>query len=198
MRLTCVLVALAVTLSHPLTAQQPSDTTPPPSRTRFYFAGGVELVRFLPNAYGESFSPALGLSLQAGAARQFGRVGLRLGLAYSERERQHGPYSFGGFSEPFSVSDTRAIAVNADLTYDLTRSRIRPYLVGGLSMYRASVSHHYSDGTTARDTRYGVALVPGVGLRIPLRNAEAFTEARFHLFSGDSHVVLPLTFGIRF
>ncbi|HEV8265076.1 MAG TPA: hypothetical protein VGQ06_09000 [Gemmatimonadales bacterium] len=196
MRFAPLLVALAAALPRPVIAQEPADTTPHSSGPRFYVAGGFELGRLIrfPSSYAGGYGPSLGLSLQGGYIRQFDRLGLRLGVAYYEREREYRS-SFPDFS---LMSDSRTVAANVDLTYDLTRSRVRPYVIGGLTFYRASVSSRYDNGTRVDYHPFGGALTPGVGLRFPLRNAEAFTEARFHLFSGHSEVILPFTFGIRF
>ena len=127
-----------------------------------------------------------------------GRLGFRVGLGYFERDRESGPSVFGTFSELYNVSTSRTVALNIDLTYDLTRSRIRPYVIGGLAPYWASVSQRYDSGRRVDYNHFGVALSPGLGLRFPLRHAEIFAEARMYLFSGHSDVFSPLTFGIRF
>jgi outer membrane protein with beta-barrel domain len=199
MRLVSVCVSLVIALTGSLRTQQPADTVQPQSQPRFYVAGGFELARFtrFPGPYA-SLGPGVGLSLQSGYTRQFERLGLRLGLSYFERDREYGPSFFGNFSELYHVSTSRTVAANVDLTYDLTRSRIRPYLIGGLAPYWTSVSQRYDSGRKVDQNHFGVALSPGLGLRVPLRHAEIFTEARIYLFSGHSYVFSPLTFGIRF
>ena len=196
MRLVSVCVPLVIALPGSLCSQQPTDTAQSQSQPRFYIAGGFVLARFtrFPGPYA-SLGPSVGLSLQGGYTRQFGRLGLRLGLSYFERDREYGPSFLGSL---YQVSTSRTVASNVDLTYDLTGSRIRPYLVGGLAPYWASVSTRYDSGTKVAQNHFGVALSPGLGLRVPVRKAEIFGEARVYLFSGHSYVFSPLTFGIRF
>jgi hypothetical protein len=191
-----VLLALVTTLSIPATAQVSSDTTKQPSSPRIYFAGGVELGPGI-------FVPGLRrgeLSLEAGYTRRVSRLGLRLGLGYYERTSEYGPTSTrdGTFAFPHVLSESRTIAANLDVTYDLTRTRIRPYVVGGVGLYQSRVSTSYDGSPRGTFSAFGGALKPGLGLRFPLRNTQAFTELRFHMFPGHSRVVLPLTFGIQF
>ncbi|HYT99526.1 MAG TPA: hypothetical protein VEK85_04065 [Gemmatimonadales bacterium] len=194
MRFTPLLVAL-VALPYPISAQEQTDTVVHQSSSGFYVAGGVELARLW---HEPGYGPALGLSLQAGYARQFSRLGLRLGLAYYERQREYDASFYGGFSDFYHRSDARSVAANVDLTFDLTRSSIRPYVIGGLAIYRWSVESRYDNGTRFQSVGHNGWLVPGVGLRFPMRNIEAFAEARLHIHSGHSLVSTPLTFGIRF
>ena len=200
MRLVSVCVSLVIALPGSLPSQQPADSAQPQSQPRYYIAGGFELARFtrFPGAYASSLGPGVGLSLQGGYIRQVGRLGFRVGLGYFERDREDGPSVFGTFSEFYNVSTSRTVAANIDLTYDLTRSRIRPYLIGGLAPYVASVSQRFDSGRKADYNQFGVALSPGLGLRFPLRHAEIFAEARMYLFGGHSDVFVPLTFGLRF
>jgi hypothetical protein len=198
MRFTPLLVALValVALPYPISAQEQTDTAVHQSNSAFHLAGGVELARL---RHEPGYGPALGLSLQVGYTRQFSRLGLRLGLAYYERQREYdASFCCGGLSDFSHRSDARSVAANVDLTFDLTRSSIRPYFIGGLAIYRWSVEKRYDNGTRFQPVGHNAWLVPGVGLRFPMRNIEAFTEARLHIHSGPGLVSTPLTFGIRF
>lgn len=192
MRLVSVCAAFVIVLPASLAAQEPVDT-------KFYLGGGLELGHFAGFTAGNSlYGPAVGLSLQGGYTRQYGRFGLRLGLGYFERQRDYGPAAFGTSTELYHVSTSRTAAANIDVTYDLTSSRFRPYLIGGIAPYWTSQSQRYNSGQTAAFKEFGVAFSPGLGIRVPIRGVEIFTEARLYLFSGHSHVFSPLTVGIRF
>ena len=200
MRILSLSVFLPIALFGSVSAQERADTAQAQFRSRFYVAGGLELARVtrFPDPYAQRYGPGVGLSLQAGYVKQFDRLGLRLALGYFERERQYGASVYGSFSQFYHVTTSRTIAANVDVTYDLTRSRFRPYLIGGLAPYWVSSSTRFDSGWTSHDKRFGVALSPGVGFRMPLRRVELFTEVRTYFFSGASHVFSPLTFGVRF
>lgn len=180
MRAAPTLLALVVALSSSLAAQEPSEA-------RFYVTGGVELT---PRAGdGREFSS------QAGYFRQIARLGLRAGVAYYARHR--------AFVYPFRrnvAARFSTVAATFDITYDLSRTRVRPYLIGGCDVYRSSSLWRYDERGTVESLRLGVAPVRGAGLRFPLGTAEAFTELRLHSGSNAAFtsVGLPLTFGIRF
>lgn len=193
MRLSSVILALVIALPPSLAAQD----SPGP---RFYIAGGVELAALLhrPTLYAQGYS-APGFSLQGGYLRQFDRLGLRLGLAYYQREREVSQEAFGTFPGFHSRTSSRTLAATFDVTYDLTRGSFRPYAIGGGALYRSAVwSTRLEDSSRVHGNFWGVALAPGLGLRFPLGKARVFTEARFNVFGGQSHVFLPLTFGLRF
>ena len=180
MRAPSTLFALVVALSSSLAAQQ--------SKARFYVAGGLELT---PRA-----GDGLGFSSQAGYFRQFARLGLRAGIAYYERHWSYVyPLPWGNVASHYST-----VAATFDITYDLSRTRARPYLIGGGDVYRSSFLGRSDERGTVENVKFGVAPVPGAGLRFPLGTAEAFTELRLHWGSNAafSGVGLPLTFGIRF
>jgi len=198
MRLIVVCAALVIALPGLIGAQEPVDTMHGESPARFYVAGGLEFARFTryPASYAQRYGLGAGLSLQAGYTRQFKRLGFRLGLAYFEREREYGPSVYSSPENQF-VTNARTIAANLDLTYDLTRSRIRPYLIGGLAPYWVAASDRYARGTFPYH-QFAIALSPGVGVRVPLRSVEVFVELRRYYASGYSHVFSPLTLGVRF
>ena len=176
MRFTVSLFALALALSPSLAAQHVSSP-------RFYVAGGFELTPLSGDG--------LGLSAQAGYFRQLSRLGLRAGVAYFERHRQDfGPLN--GYNG--------TIAATFDITYDLTRSATRPYLIGGVSAYRSFGWWRFEGSDRVDFARFGVAPVLGAGLRFPLGTAEVFTELRIHVGKSvnTTRVLWPLTFGIRF
>ena len=199
-RILSLSVFLSIALFGSLSAQERADTAQDQPRPRFYVAGGFELARVtrFPSPYAQQFGPGVGLSLQAGYVRQSGRLSLRLGVGYFEREREYGASVYGSFSQFYHVSTSRTIVANVDVTYDLTRSRFRPYLISGLAPYWVSCSTRFDSGWTSGDKHFGIALSPGVGVRMPVRGVELFTEVRTYFFGASTHVFSPLTFGVRF
>jgi hypothetical protein len=185
MRVARTVLALAVFLSPSVAAQQAP-------KARFYVAGGVDGADLI-NTFGRS---GVGPSFQIGYFRQFTRLGYRLGIAYHERHRDYTGSSF----YPHATSRTSTVAATFDLTYDLTRTGARPYLIAGAGVYRSSDWAHSLEGDRTHYGRVGVAPVLGAGLRFRLGTAEAFTELRLHLGKSYSatRVWCPLTFGIRF
>lgn len=193
MRFSVAVFALVLALPPSLAAQESSEP-------RFYIAGGFELAAVLhrPTIYAQGYSGP-GFSLQGGYLRQFDRLGLRFGLAYYQREREVHYEAFGPFPPIDDRTSSRTLAATFDVTYDLTRGSVRPYLIGGGALYGSSVwSARFEDGSRVHSNAWGVAMAPGLGLRFPLGKARAFTELRFNHFGGHSHVFLPLSFGLRF
>lgn len=191
---TASLFALAIGLPSMLVAQEPAK------RTYFYVGGAIEADRVIPgiDLSGWNEGPRLGLSLRAGYGRQSTRWGYRLDVAYHERSREVGPFGFGPVLDEPRTSYHRSVALTLDVTYDLSGGGVRPYLVGGVGLYRASITRRYNSGERIDYSQLGLTLAPGVGLRIPLGRADAFAEWRLHLFSAPTRVMWPLTFGLRF
>ena len=199
MRLLFTSVMFVTATLSSISAQQSADTAQRSSGRSYYMAGGVELGRlFYPGSYPPGHGPGQGLSLQTGTTWHFARWDLRVGLGYYERERlQHLP-AFDAFAEHTYAFQSRTLAANADITHDFAHSSVRPYVLGGLTLFRASVTSHFDGGQPSTVRRVGAAFTPGLGLRFPLRGTEAFAEMRLQLLGGYSYVVLPLTFGVRF
>jgi len=79
----------------------------------------------------------------------------------------------------------------------------RPYLIGGVGMYRYELKISGDDGTggdvsfSFDDTDVGVN--GGLGLRFGLGGIGSFVEARFHhVFAEESLQFVPISFGIEF
>ena len=94
----------------------------------------------------------------------------------------------------------RLVGANAELSYDLTTSRFRPYVLGGLGLYRVSSMSIYSGRISPVD---GVspAVIGGLGFRYRLGKVDLFAEGRVHGFTNPMHCgcfVTPITFGLRF
>lgn len=153
-----------------------------------FFGGGFEAI-----GVGAAYERAYGLSLQAGHVWQYRRVGLRLGASYVQRNRESNTFGY-------HASRSRAIGFSGELTYDLTATRFRPYVIGGWGLYRVWVTSFTSAETQVVD-HVSPAMIGGLGFRYRLRGAELFTEARVHgLTNGQNWggAFMPVTFGIRF
>jgi hypothetical protein len=183
MRSGLLVPALALIFTPPLLAQDPSRTHP-------FVAAGFEA-----GGVGAAYERAYGLSLQAGYGLQLSRLGIRFDATYFQRNRYQGSrYTSSGYSAP------RAIGAALDLTFDLTQSRFRPYLVGGWGVYRLSGSQATTAGKQVWD-QVSLALLGGLGLNYRLGRLQLFTEARAHGFTngqGWASWLMPVTAGIRF
>jgi opacity protein-like surface antigen len=86
--------------------------------------------------------------------------------------------------------DVLAGIVNAEL--GLGGVAARPYLIGGLGMYRFSAEDVDSE------TDFGFNI--GVGVDFALSGFNAFGEVRYHSIQteGDATNIIPISFGIRF
>ena len=88
--------------------------------------------------------------------------------------------------------DVLAGIVNAEI--GMSGIGVKPYLIGGVGMYRFSSAAENSDS----ETKFGFNI--GAGLDFGLAGFSAFTEARFHSVQTDAFTsnFVPVTFGIRF
>jgi opacity protein-like surface antigen len=89
-----------------------------------------------------------------------------------------------------------------------TAHRLRPYLIGGLGIYRLSseVGHTTPEGTpldnsftpSRSETKFG--LNGGAGVDLAVGALHTFVEARYHgvFTEGDRAGFIPITLGIRF
>lgn len=153
-----------------------------------FFGGGFEAI-----GVGAAYERAFGLSLQAGHTWQYRRVGLRLVASYFQRNREVNTFAY-------SRSRSRAIGFSGELSYDLTATRFRPYVIGGWGLYRVWGTSFSGSGTRVVDY-VSPAMIGGLGFRYRLRGAELFTEARIHgLTKGQNWTgaFMPVTIGIRF
>lgn len=165
------LLALAVTLPSSLRAQgEPAG--------RLYVGGGIGF-RALSTPDGDLRDE--GLVVHAGLLRTFSRLGVRLAVTY---------YGSGGsclLGRSLSSCGGTAAGAAAELAYDISRARVRPYVVGGWGYYRVEAGPRMKEAYTG-------ALMAGAGIAFD----KAFVEARFHEFPEGRGALLPLTFGVRF
>jgi opacity protein-like surface antigen len=175
MKATVALTLLSAGLSGALAAQRHHGA---------YVGGGFDAIGGSHGRYG--------LSLQGGYVRQLNRFGIRLGATYVERDGELP----GG-----AIERLRLVGANAELSYDLTTSRLRPYVIGGLGLYRISWSDTFSGGVLQVD---GVspAVIGGLGFRYRVGKIDLFAEGRVHGFTNKrlycGCFVTPITFGLRF
>lgn len=102
-------------------------------------------------------------------------------------------HSFGGKEEVgLDGENLNMLAglVNAELGFGGTTAR--PYLIGGLGMYRSTLADFDAE------TDFGFNI--GGGVDFALAGFSTFAEVRFHSIQteGDATNVIPISFGIRF
>jgi hypothetical protein len=89
---------------------------------------------------------------------------------------------------------------NALFPFGDAASTARPYAIGGLGVYRRSLSGDLSGGNTINnsDTAFGINL--GGGFIFNLSGFETFVELRYHTaFTEDSNTnFIPISFGFKF
>lgn len=168
-------------------AQQPSVST-----TEFFIAGGPQLPNALFATGGKTF--------QAGVIRQRGGLGLRFSLQYSDVSRDRNEPAPWSYSQ---ASTARSYGATFELSYDFTRTRLRPYVVGGWGLQHTShvAWTSQNNGTPAlhQATQTGLAFLGGVGFRYRVGGYSLFTETRLMMGpSGWANPILPITFGLRF
>ena len=103
---------------------------------------------------------------------------------------------FSGIDGDFSQIDFLA---NALVPFGAGASTARPYVIGGLGLYRLKASADFN-GVDISDTETKFGLNVGAGLTFNLSGFETFVETRFHsVFAEDSNVnFIPLSFGFKF
>jgi hypothetical protein len=150
-----------------------------------YLGGGFEAV-----GAGADYERAWGFSLQGGYVRQYRRAGVRLGASYFERNRNFNPFS-----------QRRTVGLNVELTYDLTTSRFRPYIIGGWGLYRMWGQSFSSYSGFQTFDGLSPAMIGGLGFRYRLKGVELFAEGRLHGLTSRrdwAAPFMPVTFGLKF
>src|SRR5688572_27088952 len=178
MRFALAPILATVVVAGPLMAQAPPQAA-------LYVGGGIEAV-----GVGAPYERAYGLSLQLGYGWQFRQLGVRVNTTYFQRSRV--------------VSGTpnrsRAVGATLELSYDLTSSRLRPYIIGGWGVYRLWGTLPSQGGTRAV-RHVSPAMLGGVGLRYRVADRELFLEGRLHGFTNGQDwgsAFMPVTLGVRF
>ena len=103
---------------------------------------------------------------------------------------------FGSIDGTFSQID---FVGNALMPFGDAASTARPYVIGGLGLYRLKASAEY-EGIDISDTQTKFGLNFGAGFTFNLSGFETFVETRFHsVFAEDSNMnFIPLSFGFKF
>ena len=103
---------------------------------------------------------------------------------------------FGDMDGNFSQID---FVGNALIPFGDAASTARPYVIGGLGLYRLKASAEF-EGVDISDTQTKFGLNFGAGLTFNLSGFETFVETRFHsVFAEDSNMnFIPLSFGFKF
>ena len=103
---------------------------------------------------------------------------------------------FGDIDGNFSQID---FVGNALVPFGAATSTARPYVIGGLGLYRLKMSAEF-EGEEGSDTETKLGLNFGAGLTFNLSGFETFVETRFHsVFAEGSNMnFIPLSFGFKF
>jgi len=103
---------------------------------------------------------------------------------------------FGDIDGNFSQID---FVGNALVPFGDAASTARPYVIGGLGLYRMKAAAEFED-VDISDTQTKFGLNFGAGLTFNLSGFETFIETRFHsVFAEDSNLnFIPLSFGFKF
>jgi hypothetical protein len=148
------------------------------------------------------FGVAAGLTAPQGDFGDFVDNGYHIGAAMGFRVpalpvdlRADLAYTTFGAKDPVDGNiNTLNLSVNAQHTF--AGVALRPYVIGGLGMYRTSGSGDLEDIESSTD----MGLNGGAGLRFKLAGMGAFVEARYtHIMTEDDATkVIPISFGIIF
>ena len=98
------------------------------------------------------------------------------------------------------TGDVNLLGASADLTFDLGRSVLRPYLIGGVGAYHRRVAQDITGAAAEfrnlRRTDNDVGFNGGVGLRL----GPVFVEGRYYSVSTkpDRTSFIPVTVGLSF
>jgi len=91
------------------------------------------------------------------------------------------------------------VIANALYPFGEAAATTRPYIIGGLGVYKLKATASYQDiDISSSQTKFGVNVGGGVTFR--LSGFETFVEARFHsVFTEDGSTnFIPLSFGFKF
>lgn len=150
------------------------------------------------------------------------RGALRLGLMHYQRNEQWGAFSSSLFpgctAQCGSWNRLGLTGLTFDGTFDLSRGKVRPYVLSGVGTYRVnsirganyqcsfsgSVINSCSHGASTEDriTELSFGMHSGFGISANVRKVSLFTEFRLMMLGpggyGYSRSMGPLTFGVKF
>ena len=191
-------IALAVAATAPVAGAQDLGVT---RAFRIGLQGGVSM----PlgdfgdeNAFGAETGFNVGASI--GFKPAVLPVGLQLDVAYNRFGMSDAIFEAEPGLEGVDVdANWNVISGTANIVADMPGAVVRPYLIGGVGMYKYEIKAT-AEGTSVSfdDTDFG--LNGGIGLRFPLGTMSAKLEARYHrIFVEDESIsFLPISFGIEF
>ncbi len=93
----------------------------------------------------------------------------------------------------------RVLSLSANVVYEVPSVVVKPYVLGGLGMYRVSGVAESGDASlSVTEKKLGFGL--GGGVRFVLGPLDATAEVRYHRvkFQDETIAYIPLTIGIRF
>lgn len=104
-----------------------------------------------------------------------------------------------GVDGPGPASESEILALTASmLQRDLSARRFKPYLVAGAGGYRRTIRFTRASGLP-NDSRTGVGVHGGAGVRTYFGAAETFAEIVLHVVAGaDWYAMVPLSVGFSF
>ncbi|HEU4570490.1 MAG TPA: outer membrane beta-barrel protein [Gemmatimonadales bacterium] len=89
------------------------------------------------------------------------------------------------------------LTVSGDAKYSFAPGPVSPYLLGGITWARASISG--SDAPSGVDAQSDIGFNFGGGINFGLGSLKAFAEARYFTIGGDVDAdFIPITVGLRF
>lgn len=181
---------------------------------RVTVGGGMDAVLYDGSKYVPGYVGQLGLDWRVGS-----RGALRLGLMRYQQNRTDSDAFVGGCSaECVGTRNYGLTGLTFDGTFDLSKGRLRPYLLSGVGLYRNTVTtgSNYSctyEGFMATTCTYtgqtqefgtttlAGGLHSGLGLSVPMRNLTLFTEGRIAIVATDGRNprgLIPIVFGLKF
>lgn len=201
-----------------------------PRISRLSLVAGAAVALALPAAAAAQ-GPGIGLGIAAGQniptadyadAAQAGlvlngflelRTGSALGLRGSlfwSRSDMDNPLirDNGGVTLPDGDYDVRGdvdlIGASADVTLGMTSGVLRPYVVGGVGVYRRRVSQDVEGAVeefrNLRESETDIGFNGGLGLRLAFAGIGLFAEARYYSVSSEPERTnfVPITVGVAF
>jgi hypothetical protein len=146
---------------------------------------------------------ALGATLPTGDFGEFADVGYHLGglVEYSQATwpftlRAEATYHRNGLSDVDGNASILSFVPNIVIPFGDAAATARPYIIGGVGLYRAKIDAD----ELGSDTETKIGFNVGGGFRFPLSGFTTFVEARFHTVrtSDNSTNFIPLSFGFTF
>jgi hypothetical protein len=204
-RIVVIAAALALTL--------PASASAQILGARVTAAGGIDAILKDGSTYVPTYVGQMGLEWRQPDARG----ALRLGLMHYRQNRDYdmSQLQYGCTSACRDIDRFRLTGITFDGSFDLTRTRFRPYLVSGLGVYRrsrSSIRNYQCDGSVTPPCAAGpateyrklsntAALHSGLGFASTFNRVTVFTELRVMLLAdGQSGYqgMVPLTLGVKF